>query len=172
MEKEWIPVIATLSGVLVTGLIAIGLKVTDYIYQSRREDRKQLLLKFEALYQDIYELPTLLTNYGMSITDFEAFKSESGAEKFVEITRFTNTSVLNSITKIGSLIKLYAPEFMDDHAKILQAIMNVNAKSSDYIRNPNLQAFLEVQRHAQQACSDLQNKMEEKIKKEFIVFKR
>jgi hypothetical protein len=79
MEKEWIVLISTLSGITISSIINYFVKKADNKYQSDREDRKETRLKLEQIHQSLYEYIFLLGSFGLTTTSINV--DDDGLEK-------------------------------------------------------------------------------------------
>lgn len=129
MDKDWIPVVGTLIGVLVGGGISSALKIIELHYQTKREEKKNLLSKLEELHQLVYQYTVLGNQYFLDINTL--LLSEFNIEEFKK----ASTNLLNPLSVIHTKIMVYAPELENEWSKAVSSISGYQEKGFDRLTN-------------------------------------
>lgn len=99
MEKEWIPVVATLLGVIVGGLITSVVKVIEL----RHQKNQAILGKLELLHEAVFELDKANFEYTNVVLRLE------DQTLTAEQVHQTTIILIEPISKINTLISFYSP---------------------------------------------------------------
>src|SRR4051812_5145649 len=84
MDKEWIPVISTLIGVLIGGGITTVAKLLELQFQKKKEIRNQIVNKHEELHELIIKLSDFIYIYCLEVKKIK----HSGATHSSETLEF------------------------------------------------------------------------------------
>jgi hypothetical protein len=133
MDKEWIPVIATLFGVILGGLIGALIKRVEMNYQIRYEQRKLILGKIEQLHN---EASTLLHTYIKFLNVLIQMKTLHG----FEVERYNEQLELLTKSKIStsSLVYIYAPSLKDSWEEVLDQAKIFDKYTQSYFEDENI----------------------------------
>ena len=111
--KEWIGLIATISGVITGGLITAGVGRLQRKHDIEKEKRALLLLKYEELHSLLGELKdcvNLLTNQIISEAAFDSKFDPKAIKSRIPTERIT------------MLIEFYVPELEENHEYIKKQV--------------------------------------------------
>lgn len=129
MEKEWVPIIGTLLGVLVGGFISSFTKWIELSHQRKQEDRKLIRSKLEQLHETLSEY---LSVCGSSSINIVKIKHEG-------ITPTTlaqwSEELQKPIPKLFTLYHLYAPEIMSKYFELVNDVSELSDVALKYSQN-------------------------------------
>jgi hypothetical protein len=139
MEKEWIPVIATLLGVSLGSVITWFIKWFELRHQRTQEHNKLMLPKLEQLYENILDFQRATNEYYVIV------RRIAGNPITPEQIREDAINLLKPLNKINALLDLYArdlaPQFESVTAvtkgfiKYSQSCLKIETDNLDTLRD-------------------------------------
>jgi coenzyme F420-reducing hydrogenase delta subunit len=127
MEKEWIPVIATLSGGLLVSVFALGMKLIELRYQSKKEKNKLRMEKLEELHK---KLINHMRTQNLYAVEMGRLRSKGHTSEELQKVALTLTE---PFTEIYTLVSLYVPELKKEFGDLMSAIGELQKNGFDYV---------------------------------------
>jgi hypothetical protein len=173
MDKEWIALIGTLAGAMIAGTAGFVLKYVEYNNLARREERKQMLEKLELIHEMLYSLPNKINRFyivmrvlRMKSHDIET--PEDLLENF-ELKREQDSDFHLFVTRLASLIKVYASEYSNESEQLLEKTIQFWKLIPDYKEDVLKKEMISnAQKELAEVAIDLSYKVSEKIRTEFF----
>jgi glycerol uptake facilitator-like aquaporin len=113
MEKEWIPVVATLLGVIVGGLITSVVKVIEL----RHQKNQAMLARLELLYESLMVYQRMNFDYVSEVN--RLFGQKVSDEKKHEMT----LGLMATHEKINTLLSFYSPHLFQKGEALATALL-------------------------------------------------
>lgn len=157
MEKEWIPIIGTLLGVLVGGFISSFTKWIELRHQIKQEDRKLIISKLEQLHEVLSEYLSICNNNSIKIVKIK----HEGIT--LDALDQWNEELQKPLPKIFTLYNLYASELKNKQFELIDNITEFSETAFKYTQNQS--DSLSVQKSLIKTQSTLRNLMDDVQKK-------
>lgn len=132
--------------------------------QAKIESNKILLARLESLHEKVYELAPLTAKCSTELLDLR--KKENSFDRHLEL--FQSMSI--AVSKAGSPLRIYAPEFNSDFEDISTSILNLFNFGMKYLQASEINTSLVLinQKKTETAISTLLIKIERKIQSEVL----
>lgn len=131
IEKEWITLIGTISGVLAGGGITSFVKYFELKHQRKQENRKILLTKLEELHQSISNFVSILPEYGYEVLLSNESEQPMSPAKYTEIV----AKIYKPLSQPNTLLHIYAPELAGKWKELSDSLQQLHQFGSLYVQN-------------------------------------
>lgn len=131
IEKEWITLIGTISGVLAGGGITSFVKYFELKHQRKQENRKILLTKLEELHQSISNFVSILPEYGYEVLLSNEHAQPMSPAKYTEIV----AKIYKPLSQPNTLLHIYAPELTGKWKELSDSIQQLHQCGFSYVQN-------------------------------------
>jgi hypothetical protein len=169
MEKEWIVLISSLSGIIVGSASTYFLKKVEYNYQELRDDKKLKLEKLELIHELVFSISNKINSHFVNSRILRMkLKSIQDPQALVETAQMRLTIDLDlfaHIFKMGALVDVYADEFSKENADLLMLTQEFIGLIPDWHDEAlDIKKLELIKKDVARTALDLQYKIANKIK--------